>query len=683
LTDLRPTAKIQPAPPRAVITHITPSIEGGRFPIKRVEGDTVIVTADIFADGHDLLSSLLLYRRQGEAAWNESPMQELVNDLWTGKFAVERLGVYEYTLQAWVDHFKSWRRDLRKKVEAGQEVFAELLMGAGLLEAARKRALPNGATADAARLQEWARILRGGGQKSEQEQPPASDVAIQLALSEDVATLVDRYPDKRFAVIHEPLLRVVVDRPKARFSAWYEFFPRSWASTPGRHGTFKDCETHLPYIAGMGFDVLYLPPIHPIGRTHRKGKNNTPVPNPDDVGSPWAIGAEEGGHKSVHPQLGTLQDFERFVAKAREHGLEIALDLAYQCSPDHPYVKSHPEWFLHRPDGSIQYAENPPKKYEDIYPFNFECEQWRSLWDELKSIVLFWIERGVRIFRVDNPHTKPFTFWEWLIHEVKSHYPDVIFLSEAFTRPKIMQRLAKLGFTQSYTYFAWRNTKWELTEYLTELTQTEMREYFQPNFWPNTPDILTEYLQTGGRPAFIARLVLAATLAANYGIYGPAFELCENRPLAPGKEEYLNAEKYEIRSWDISRPDSLKDLITRVNRARRENPALQSNANLRFHPLDNDQMIAYSKATDDRSNIVLTVVNLDTRYTQSGWVDLPLADLGLDAQTPFQVHDLLTDARYVWHGPRNYVQLSPAAIPAHLFRIRRWQRRENDMDYFV
>jgi len=433
----------------------------------------------------------------------------------------------------------------------------------------------------------------------------------------------------------------------------------------------------------MGFDVLYLPPIHPIGRINRKGRNNNPVSSDDDIGSPWAIGSAEGGHKSIHPQLGTIEDFRRLIQAAKDSGMEIALDIAFQCTPDHPYVKEHPEWFRWRPDGTVQYAENPPKRYEDIYPLNFESSNWRELWEELKGVILFWVGQGVRIFRVDNPHTKPFAFWEWIIKEVKSQYPDVIFLAEAFTRPKVMYRLAKLGFTQSYTYFAWRNAKWELEQYFKELTQSEVREFFRPSLWPNTPDILTEYLQTGGRPAFIIRLILAATLAANYGIYGPAFELCENRPLRQGSEEYLNSEKYEIRTWDIERPDSLKPLIARVNQIRRENPALARNDRLRFHTIHNTQIIAYSKTTEDLANMIVVVVNLDPHYTQSGWLELPLDYFGLDPQQTFQAHDLLTDERYLWQGPRNYIELNPHIMPAHILRIRRHVRSERDFDYFM
>jgi starch synthase (maltosyl-transferring) len=433
----------------------------------------------------------------------------------------------------------------------------------------------------------------------------------------------------------------------------------------------------------MGFDVLYLPPIHPIGMTQRKGKNNSLTPTPEDTGVPWAIGSKEGGHKSVNPELGTLEDFRHFVAKAREYGIDIALDIAFQCSPDHPYVREHPEWFRKRPDGTIQYAENPPKRYEDIYPFDFETEDWPGLWEELKSIFLFWAEQAVHIFRVDNPHTKTFPFWEWVIAEVKRDYPDAIFLSEAFTRPKVMYRLAKLGFTQSYTYFAWRNTKWDLTQYFTELTKTEVREFFRPNLWPNTPDILTEYLQTGGRPAFMARLVLAATLGANYGIYGPAFELCENRPREHGSEEYLDSEKYQIRHWDIDDRNSLKEIIAVVNRIRRDNPALQSDWSLLFHPTDNEQLICYSKQTEDLSNIILVVVNVDPYHTHSGWVDLSSQQLGLGQDEAFRVHDLLINARYLWQGHRNYVELNPHSIPAHIFRVNRRVRSERDFDYYM
>jgi starch synthase (maltosyl-transferring) len=653
---------------RVVIEGVKPEIDCGRFPAKRTVGDRVAVEADIFADGHDALTAVLLYRREDEPQWIESPMHLLGNDRWRGEFTVADLGRYRYTLKAWIDRFTTWRDGLVKKLAAFQDVTVDLLIGAALVEEASARA----AGIDRKRLEGYTRALRAHNEE-----------ATECALAEELSTLMTSYPDRRLATSYERELVVVVDRERARFSTWYELFPRSCSDTPGRHGTFRDCERRLPYVASMGFDVLYLPPIHPIGRTHRKGINNAMAAGPDDPGSVWAIGSEEGGHTDIHRELGTLADFKAFVAAAAEHGLEVALDLAFQCTPDHPWVKAHGDWFRRRPDGSIQYAENPPKKYQDIYPLDFETSRWAELWEGLVDVARFWIDQGIRIFRVDNPHTKPFAFWEHLIAGVKRTHPDVIFLAEAFTRPKVMYRLAKLGFTQSYTYFTWRNTKWELTEYLTELTQGEVREYFRPNFWPNTPDILNDYLQFGGRPAFMARLVLAATLGANYGIYGPAFELCEREPFAPGSEEYLHSEKYEIKRWDLDRPDSLRDLIARVNRIRRENPALQSDGGLRFHHIDNDQLIAYSKANAEGTNVLLIVVNLDPHRAQSGWLDFPLQDFGLDPREPYQVHDLLTDARYLWHGSRNYVALDPGAAPAHVFRLRRRSHSERDFDYFM
>jgi starch synthase (maltosyl-transferring) len=507
--------------------------------------------------------------------------------------------------------------------------------------------------------------------------------AVHKALEGELAALMSKHADRRWAARYDKELPIVVDRPLAEFSSWYEIFPRSCADQPRKHGTLSDCMARLPAVAESGFSVLYLPPIHPIGHSYRKGKNGSLAAGPDDVGSPWAIGSQEGGHKSIHPLLGSLADFKQLVAKAREYEIEIALDMAYQCSPDHPYVKEHPEWFRKRPDGTIQYAENPPKKYQDIYPIDFETDDRRALWDELKSVLLFWCEQGVRIFRVDNPHTKAFRFWEWVIAEIKKDHPETIFLAEAFTRPKVMYRLAKLGFTQSYTYFTWRNTKSELTQYFTELTRTDVVEFFRPNLWPNTPDILPEYLQAGGRAAFISRLVLAATLGANYGIYGPAFELCANAPREPGSEEYLDSEKYQIKVWNIESPDSLGGLIARVNRIRAANPAFHHNRSLRFYTVDNDEIICFAKHTEDRNNFIVVAVNLDPHHTQSGWVELPLAELGLDPTKPFQMHDLLTDARYLWHGPRNYLSLNPASVPAHIFRVRHNLRREQDFDYFM
>jgi starch synthase (maltosyl-transferring) len=657
---------------RVVIENLAPEIDGGKYPVKRTVGERVVIEADIHADGHDVLSAVVLYRADRASAWSEAAMRPLENDRWQGQFFVESVGPYFYTVQAWIDAYQSWSRDTVKKSEAGQDISAAALLGARLIQSAANRAQGT----DSQRLAEFVAELRNLLHANH-------EAVVACTRNAELTALMGRYADRSRATTYDKQLAVAVDREKARYSTWYEMFPRSCAVEPHKRGTFRDCIQRLGYVSGMGFDVLYFPPIHPIGHTQRKGKNNTAHPSPDDVGSPWAIGADEGGHLAIHPDLGTLQEFKQLQTKARELGIEIALDVAFQCSPDHPYVKEHKEWFLQRPDGSVQYAENPPKKYEDIYPFYFESEHAPELCEELKRVVLYWIEQGVHIFRVDNPHTKPFDFWEWLIREVRREHPEVIFLSEAFTRPKVMHRLAKLGFAQSYTYFAWKNTKWELTQYFTELTQTPLREFVRLNVWPNTPDILTEYLQYGGRPAFMARLILAATLSANYGIYGPAFELCENRALRQGSEEYLDSEKYQIRVWDIDRPDNLRGLIARVNEIRRENRALQSDWNLRFHPVDNDQLIAYSKASEDLSDIILVIVNLDPHYKQSGWVQVPLDDFQLAAHQSFQVHDLLTNARYLWQGTRNYVELDPAALPAHIFKVRRLVRTEKDFDYFL
>ena len=653
---------------RVIIEAVQPEIDGGRFPIKRIVGEDTVVEADILADGHDALSCRLLYRREAETEWSEAPMEPLGNDRWRGSFRVQELGRYRYTVLGWVDHFKSWSRDLEKRVQAGQDVTIDLLIGAEIVEGAARQA----SSMNAKWLSIYADALRAGG-----------DEGTKQALSLELARLMSICGERHFVTTYDKDLVVVVDRERARFGAWYELFPRSCATEPGGHGTFKDVEKHLEYVAAMGFDVLYLPPIHPIGISFRKGRNNSTIATAGDPGSPWAIGSALGGHKAIHPELGSLEDFRHLVEAAAKFNIDLALDIAFQCSPDHPYVKEHPEWFRQRPDGTVQYAENPPKKYQDIYPFDFETPQWRELWEELKSVFQFWIEQGVHIFRVDNPHTKAFPFWEWVIAEIKRDCPDAIFLAEAFTRPKALYGLAKRGFTQSYNYFPWRNTKWELTQYLTDLTQSGVKEFFGPNLWPNTPDILPEYLQYGGRSAHIARFILAATLGPSYGIYGPAFELCENRPLAPGREEYLDSEKYEIKTWDLDRPESLRGLISRVNRIRHENPAFQASHNLRFHDVDNEQIIAYSKTNVDRTNEVLIVVNLDPHYKQSGYISLPLEELGLDPRQPYQAHDLLTDARYLWHGQRNYVELNPQTVPAHIFVIRRKVRTEHDFDYYL
>ena len=654
---------------RVVIEHVEPEIDGGSFPIKRVIGEKVVVKADIFADGHDSISPRLLYKGLHDGEWREILMRLIENDRWKGEFTVEELGMYHYTVEGWVDYFKTWQKDIKKKFDAGQNVSVDILIGVEHIKGAAKRSSGN----DKKRLEEFASVL-----KKEKDMGKA----VSFALGGEVSELMDKYPDKNFATRYEKELPVVVERKKAIFSSWFEIFPRSCASQSGRHGTFKDCEEVLPEIAKMGFDILYFPPIHPIGKTKRKGKNNILVSDSDDVGSPWAIGSEEGGHKAVHPQLGNIEDFIGLIEKAKNYGIEIAIDLAYQCSPDHPYIKEHPEWFRWRPDSTLQYAENPPKKYEDIIHLNFETENWQGLWDELKNIVIFWIEKGIRIFRVDNPHTKPFVFWEWLIKEVKVEYPDVIFLSEAFTRPKVMYRLAKVGFTQSYTYFTWRSTKYEIMQYIKELTSTEVKEYFRPNFWPNTPDIFPEHLQYGGRPAFIMRLVLAATLSSNYGIFGPAFILCANEAISE-KEEYLNSEKYEIRNWDLEQQGNLKDIIARINKIRTENPALQTTKNLKFYEVDNDYLLFYGKATEDLSNIIFILVNLDPFHTQSGWVKVPINEFGIDSNQPYMVHDLLGDDKYIWHGERNYVELNPRISPAHIFKLRKKLKREMDFDYFM
>ncbi len=648
-----------------IIENVTPEIGAGRFAIKRTSGGSVVVEADIFADGHDSLAAVLKFRAEDNPEWSETPMEFLTNDRWRGEFIAARPGKYVYSIEAWVDSFKSWQKNLQKKIEAGQNISVELQMGAKMIEAAAQRA----AARDAENLLAWAKELSAGGMVT-------SDPVKKRAFDRELTEMMSRHPDRQFCCRYEKELPVMIDPERAQFGAWYEMFARSF-------GGFKGCAEQLPRIAKMGFDVLYLPPIHPIGKSFRKGKNNSVVCEPEDPGSPWAIGSNEGGHKAIHPGLGTLEDFKKLMERAKEFKIEIALDIAFQCSPDHPYLREHPEWFRKRPDGTIQYAENPPKKYQDIVPFDFDCDDWKNLWLELKSIFEFWIGQGVKIFRVDNPHTKTFAFWEWCIGELKAKNPELIFLAEAFTRPKPMHRLAKLGFTQSYNYFPWRNSKDELESYFTELTQTSVAEFLRPNLWPNTPDILSQFLQTDGRAAFAIRFILAATLGANYGIYGPAFELCENAPREPGDEEYLNSEKYEIKHWDLSAPRSLENLITRVNQIRRENPALQADRNLKFHHTDNPELIAYTKSTGDGDDTVLTVVNLNPHYKHSGWLELPLENFGLVADKIFQMHDLLTEARYLWKGKKNYVELDPEKSSAHIFRLRRHLRTEHDFDYFA
>ncbi len=654
---------------RAVIENITPQVDDGRFAIKRVIGEKVVVRADVFCDGHDEPAALLLYRHESEEQWHKVPMRFLVNDAWEAAFQISELGVYYYTVEARVDHFVTWQKDLAKRFSAGQDLAVDREIGARLIEEAAERA----GAGDGGRLREWAAGIRAAVDDAR---------ALSLAGEEELAELMATHYDPHLVTTGDRELRVTAEREKALFSAWYELFPRSCCSGPGEHGTFRDCERLLPEIARMGFDVVYFPPIHPIGRTNRKGRNNVTVAEADDPGSPWAIGAAEGGHTEILPELGTLADFRRFIARAAELGIEVAMDIAFQCSPDHPYVRQHPAWFRWRPDGTVQYAENPPKKYQDIIPFDFETGEWRKLWEELKGIIQFWIDQGIRIFRVDNPHTKPFGFWEYAIGEIRKEHPDTIFLAEAFTRPKVMYRLAKLGFSQSYTYFSWRNTKWELEQYLRELTSAPVRDFFRPNFWPNTPDILPEILQYGGRPAFVIRFILAATLSSNYGIYGPPFELFVDQAI-PGKEEYHNSEKYEIRCWDWDRSDHMREMVARVNRIRRENPALQSTWNLHFCQTDNDNLLCYLKTDEERTNILLVIVNLDPFSTQGGNLRLPMEALGLAAGHPFMVRDLLGDERYFWHREWNAVELDPRQMPARIFRLHPRLRREQDFDYFM
>jgi starch synthase (maltosyl-transferring) len=657
---------------RVVIEAASPEVDGGAFPAKRVIGDLVTVEADIFTDGHDLISAVALHRPDAQSDWSEVRLQPLINDRWRGAFKVESLGFHRFTFEAWIDHFLTWHRDLKKRVDGGaseDELRVQLLIGLGYIRAAAARASER----DRRKLETFVAAL---------ESDDALADKLEDLRSEDLLALMWRNAERTFATRYPLELLIEVDRPRAAFSSWYEMFPRSAAAEEGKHGTFRDVEAHLPRIARMGFDVLYFPPIHPIGVTYRKGRNNRPDAETGDAGSPWAIGSADGGHKDVHPQLGTVEDFERLLAKAKEAGIEVAMDIAFQASPDHPYVAEHPQWFLTRPDGTIQYAENPPKKYQDIYPFHFESEAWQELWDELRDVFAYWAGKGVRIFRVDNPHTKPLPFWEWCIRDLKREWPDLIFLAEAFTRPKIMYRLAKAGFTQSYTYFAWRNTKYELTEYFEEITKPPVSDFFRPNVWPNTPDILVDFLQYGGRSAFTMRFILAATLSANYGVYGPAFERFVHVAREQGSEEYLDSEKYEIKHWTAV-DDDLSELMALVNRIRRENPALQQNATLTFHETDNENILCYSKTAAD--NAVIVVVNVDPHNTHGSWIDLDLQALGLGGtgDRSFQVHDLLSGARHRWHGSRNYVQLNPQIVSAHIFRIRRRVRTERDFEYFL
>ncbi|WP_020600552.1 alpha-1,4-glucan--maltose-1-phosphate maltosyltransferase [Spirosoma panaciterrae] len=661
---------------RVVIEHVSPELDGGLYPIKAVPGDVIAVEADIFADGHDYLTAVLLFKHIDDASWTETAMALIVNDRWGASFVVEKQGKYLYTLEAWVDHPGSWQHEIHLKVADGQRITSELLAGAQYLDGmliraggaeerkkggkgkgAKTKSEPISDSPDAKAIRDMAALFRDESRYNE---------AVSVAESDQFTFYASRYPERQHVTryIHE--LGVEVDRARAGFSNWYCLFPRSASRVEGKHGTFKDVEALLPRISGMGFDVLYLPPIHPIGTAHRKGKNNSVICQPGEPGVPYGIGSPEGGHDAIHPELGTVEDFKHLIAIAANYGMEVAMDLAIQCSPDHPWAKEHPEWFKKRPDGTIQYAENPPKKYQDIYPVYFETDDWQNLWEELKRVLLVWASWGVRIVRVDNPHTKPFGFWEWVIAEVKKEFPDMLFLAEAFTRPKVMQELGKRGFAQSYTYYTWRNTKYELEQYMTELTQTEMKYYYRPNFWPTTHDINPYSLQSGHEPQFLIRYFLAATLVSNYGIYGPSFELMEHVPF-PNKEEYLNSEKYEIRLWDWDRTNKLTYLISLVNRIRHENAALQLTNNIQFCPVNDDAIMAYLKIKDN--NRLLIVVNTDAYSRRAGVIQVPIWQLGIGPEQYYQVHDLLTGAYYNWQGEHNYVELDPYSLPMHLFRI--------------
>lgn len=644
-----------PGQARAIIDNLGPQLDGGRFAVKRAAGDALDVWADLLVDGHDKVNAALLFRKQGAKSWEEVPMRPQAGERWVGSFSIDKPGFYEYAVQAWVDHYASWNYDTRRKIEGWQRVGVELLMGAEYMDEIAARIT---AKKEKAEVERWANILRD---ENHYEQ------AVAMVLDGTFLPTFQKYPSKQHAALSK-VLPLWIDREKAVFSAWYELFPRSTASKPGQHGTFRDTIKLLPRLQDMGMDTLYLPPIHPIGVAHRKGKNNSTTALPHEPGCPWAIGGVGGGHKAILPELGSLEDFKALVREAQNHGMEVALDYALQCSPDHPYVKEHPQWFKWRPDGTVQYAENPPKKYQDVLPINFETEDWENLWIELKSILEFWIEQGVKVFRVDNPHTKSFLFWEWCIAEIHTKNPEVLFLSEAFTAPPVMKQLAKAGFTQSYTYYSWRNTKHELIQYLEELSRTEMAQYFRPNFWPNTPDINPVPLQGAKDALFLTRFFMAATLSSNYGFYGPVYEFMIADPM-PGKEEYIDSEKYEVRHWDWTKTNKLTELIRRTNKARRENKALQRTNNIQFCRVDNDQLLAYLKSSSDRSNHVLAVVNLDQHGAQSGLVHLPLHLVGLPADAHYQVYDLITGARYTWQGEWNYVELNPDYLPVHLFRI--------------
>ena len=692
---------------RVIIEDVKPQIDCGRHAVKRVVGDRLTVSATIYSDGHDHVGARLLYKQAQERSWRYADFIHQGNDIWDATVTIDGLGSWVYTVQAWVDHFDTWVHDMHKRIDAQEspvvpqaggpeqnegtlttdertvalqdltgpkkptsvqaprpesDIVLALRTGAILLDQASARARD----VDARTLKGAAGALRYLAERN----APYYD----FPLSEEIINVGLRYPDLSYATTFARELPLWVDRDRARFSSWYEFFPRS-AGAAGTHGTLRDAAAELGRVAAMGFDVVYFPPIHPIGTAYRKGKNNSVIAEAGDVGSPWAIGNTDGGHKAILRDLGTFADFDYLIAEADAHGIEIALDIAFQCAPDHPWVKEHPDWFKMRPDGTIQYAENPPKKYQDIYPINFESNDWRALWQELCSVFTFWIEKGVKIFRVDNPHTKALPFWEWCIAKIRRTHPEVLFLAEAFTRPHVMYGLAKIGYSQSYTYFSWRTEKKELMEYMTEITTSPVNEFFRPNLWPNTPDILVDFLQTGGRAAFQQRVILAATLGASYGIYGPGYELCDGTAVKSGSEEYKDSEKYQVRSWERDRADSLEPLLSLLNRTRKAHPALQKDNSLHFHGVNNDHLIAYSKREGD--DVVLTVVNLDPHNTQTGWTDLHLTELGMPMAGAFEAHDILSGETFLWNGSYNYVSLNPETMPAHILLLHPRHLAEN------
>ncbi|WP_276133159.1 alpha-1,4-glucan--maltose-1-phosphate maltosyltransferase [Polluticoccus soli] len=639
---------------RVVIIDVSPQIENGKYPAKAVIDEPVVISANIFGDGHDEIGVSVMIKAKGDRVWKEFPMRLINNDHWEFSFVPPKLGFYQFQVLAWIDHFATWKKGLLKKIAAGQDVMLELEIGANIISEAEKKAKGKEKTL----LVNWEEAIKASN----------SHDAVELVARHSVEEIMRHFRSKETTTVFPQILDIEVERKKAGFSAWYELFPRSTAKEPGKHGTFKDVEQLLPRIAKMGFDTLYFPPIHPIGEEKRKGRNNALTAKPDDPGSPWAIGSKLGGHKTIHPELGTVKELKALIKAAKKFDIEIAMDIAFQCAPDHPYVTLHPQWFKWRPDGTVQYAENPPKKYEDILPFNFETDDWENLWQELKSVFDFWIENGINVFRVDNPHTKSLSFWEWVIPAIRKESPDIIFLAEAFTRPRVMERLAKAGFNQSYTYFTWRESKKELEEYMTELTKTDKRYYFRPNFWPNTPDILPPHLTHGGENAHILRLLLAATLSSNYGLYGPVYEYGMTTPM-PGKEEYIDNEKYEVKHWNWEEYTRIREIITRINGIRKENPALHSTWNIELAETTSEQIICYGKRDMSTGNTLLIAVNLDPHNTHSAMVKVPLEKLNIPTDRAYNVSDLLSGDSYQWQGEWNYVELNPYEMPAHVFKV--------------